>query len=73
MGSDVKSLAIQIRAALNDGEYERVVSHGNLDVVGLVNDSLRVGDREVNAAWPRVSYEPGWNNVWPVLGWGVIR
>jgi len=44
-----------------------------LDVVGLVDDSLGIGDREVYSAWPRVLYEPGWNNVWPVLGWGVIR
>ncbi|SRR6266404_1159986 len=72
-GSDVESLTIQIWAALDDCEHEWVVSHGDLDVVWLVNDSLRVGDREVNAAWPCVLYKPGRNNVWPVLGWGIIR
>src|SRR6266404_8586819 len=72
-GSDVKSLSIQIRAAFDNGQDEWVIGHGDLDVVGLVDDSSRVGDREVNSAWPCVSYEPGRNNVWPVLGWGVIR
>jgi len=73
VGSDMESLTIQIWTALDDGKDEWVIGHGDLYVVGLVDDSSRVGDREVNSAWPLVLYEPGQNNVWPVLGWGVIR
>jgi len=73
MESDVKSLSIHIWTTLDDGKNERVICHDDLDVVGLVDDSSRVSDREMDSAWPLVSYEPGQNNVWPILGWGIIR
>jgi len=73
VGSDVESLSIEIWATLDDGQDKRVIGHGNLDVVGLVDDSPGVGNREMDSTWPRVSYKPSWNNVWPILRWGVIR
>ena len=71
-GFDMKGLPIQVRVVLNNGQDEGVVSHYDLDVVGLLGVSLQVCDWEVNSSRSFVPYEPRRHNVRPVFGWGVV-
>ncbi len=68
----MEGLAIKVRVVPDYSQDKRVVGHHNLYIIRLVGDSLEVSDWEVNPSGSLVLHEPDWDNVCPVIGWGVV-
>jgi len=71
-GCNVKGLVIEVGIVPDYGEDEQVISHHNLDIVGLSGDSLEVSDGEIDSSSSLIPHEPNQDNVHPVVGWGVV-
>src|SRR6266404_3834969 len=71
-GLDLEGLPVQIWTVFDNGQYERVVHHYNLNIVRLAGDSLSVSDGEVDVAGSFIPHEPNRHNIWPVVGCGVV-
>ncbi len=57
----MEGLPINVRVSVNNGQYEGVVRHYYMDVVGVLGDSIDICDREWDEVESIVSYESRWD------------